>query len=158
MPRQTKIELVDECSTVIKGLKGDLANIPEFTLNGKKYPRQDLIALFQSMIDAVNKTSAAEAAYVSTLAGERATFARLRPLRNAYRSYLESTLGKANPVLDVLGFGAVRPKEPTVEVKAKAVEKRRATRAARGTKGKKQKKDIKGVVPASNEKAKEKKP
>ena len=90
-------------------------------VGGKSYTTSDVAALFQSIIDAVNASNAAHAAY------------------------LEASQKSASLIADNRSFIRDKYGSVTPDVKAAAAEKAKATRTARHTMGKKQKAKITGV-------------
>jgi hypothetical protein len=155
MARQTKTELYAECLEIITGLETKLAKVQVFTLAGEDYSRQELLDIFQSLIDAQRATTSAHGRWLDAIGAERKTLERVRVVRNKYRTWTESNFGKGAPAIAVLGFKSTVPAKPNVATREQAIEKRRATRAARGTLGKKLRQAIKGEVPP-DEKTKKK--
>ena len=145
MGRKSKVALYADCVALIDGLgRGELAKTAEFTLGGKTYKRQELIDLFQSLLDAETVTRSTYAAYLHAARKERALRERIASLQSFYKQHLESQYGKASDRMTLAGFRSKLPQQPSADTKAKAVEKRRATRTARKTIGPKQRKRIKG--------------
>jgi hypothetical protein len=131
MARRNKLDIVSECIDIIRGLKTQMANVPDFMLAGKKYMRQELIDLFQRVIDAQKATASAHGAWAQAVVDERATQAAVLPVRNLYKTHVETTYGKNRGRLENLGFKEKNPKPASAETKAQAVEKRRVVHEAK---------------------------
>ena len=131
MARRNKIDITSECGAIIGGLKTALANVPDFLLAGKTYTRQELIDLFQSVIDAERATSSAHGAWRQAVVDERRTQAAVMPVRNLFKTHVETTYGKNRGMLMKAGFDEKNPKPASAETKAQAVEKRRQIQNAK---------------------------
>ncbi len=108
-------------------------------LGGESLKVADLIDILEAPTAAAAATDKAKAAYTASVTAERAARTKARTTRVSLQSYLVGIHGEDSTIL--AEFGMVIKKQPakTVEVKAEAAEKMRATRKARGTMGKKQK-------------------
>jgi hypothetical protein len=113
------------------------------SLRGKKWTPDDLIALFQGVLDAGKELNLARAAYRGKVAERRARLAAARTVWMDLHDYLAATHGAGAAALIDFGWESQKPKQPTTETKAQAVIKRRATRAVRHTMGKRQRKKVK---------------
>jgi cell pole-organizing protein PopZ len=100
----------------------------------------------QSIVTLRSDVDSAKASTKAKLALEAANMPALRTLMAAYVSYLKVTYGGSPDVLADFGIQQKRRATSTVDVKAGAVAKRKATRAARHTMGTQQKKGVKGDV------------
>jgi hypothetical protein len=116
----------------------------QVTLGGTPYTTAQLVELFQSYINALAASEAAEAARSAAVKAARQTASKVLPVHRQLLAYVKTVLGSADTVLADFGETAHARKTPTVEVKAAAKQKRQATRAVRHTMGKVQKKAVKG--------------
>jgi hypothetical protein len=108
--------------------------------------RDELIAEFQQFVQAAEDTKASYKAWRGDVQTERAVLAEVSPKRAAIRTTMEGRFGKGSTQLMQLGFTPHKPTTKTVEAKAGAIVKGKATRTARGTKGKKEKLLVTGNV------------
>lgn len=100
-------------------------------IGGKSVTPQALSALFTAALQAQQDLDAANnvvtAKKQARNAARNAAVAMVVPLHR----YLVGSYGADSPILEEFGFTAATPKQPTTEVKAQAVTKRRTTRAAK---------------------------
>ena len=123
------------------------ANIP---VAGKLVASKDVRVQLLSHVAAMDASSDARAKFVQAVSADKAQRAQMGPLLSAIRSYAAGVYGEGSPEFALFGFKPKRFAYRTVQVKAEAVEKLRATRAARHTMGKRQKAAIHGTVAASD--------
>jgi hypothetical protein len=106
-----------------------------------------LVTLLQSVIDALNALSPAEAAATAAVANARKVVTNAGPVIQSLRRTLIAMFGNAPQTLALFGLTPPRAKAPkTAQQKAVAAAKAKATRIARGTASKKAKSAIKGNV------------
>lgn len=110
----------------------------------KSYRPDELVACLQSVLDAHRATDAARAAWIAQVANERALEAQLAPIIRSIVRQAESRY--LNQISLLADFGIVLRKTgpKKAEVKARMVERARATRIKRHTMGKRQKQKITG--------------
>jgi len=137
-----------EYKALVTGIDSELTGVDSFLINQKTFTKADLVAKFQSRIDAAEKTKVARTALHACVAAERALQAEVAPLRMGFKFFLQSRYGKNSAELQKFGFTQTKATQRSAVAKSTAVSKGRATRQARGTKGKKQKALIKGSPPA----------
>jgi hypothetical protein len=143
---RTKTAVTALAQQLIAGTAKHLGNVTNVTLLGSSYTPAELTTKLQLVGSLHAEVDAAKAATTAKLEALKAAMTTIRPLMQALVAYAKVTYGTQH---DVLGDFGVHPKErktPTVEEKAAAAAKRKATREARGTKGSVQKKAIKGDV------------
>lgn len=116
-----------------------------FMLGGKAFTTAELVALFQSLIDAMAAAVAAKAARAKAVANVKSLKTTVIPVHRDLIAFVEATLGRDPTVLADFGEELSQRKTPTAEEKAAAVQKRKSTRAARHTMGSVQKKAVKGT-------------
>lgn len=127
-----------------EGAKDNLKGTVQF--GGESYKVSDLVDVLQAPAAASTATDRAKAAYTAAVASERAARLKARTTRAALQNYIVGIHGESNTLLAEFGFKVKKQPAKTVEVKAGAAEKMRATRKARGTMGPKQKAKVKGTV------------
>jgi len=117
------------------------------TFGGQSYTPSALVALLQSLGDALAKSSAAESTWHDTLQQERTMRSQVSPVLAAYASWLLATYGSSPAILAEFGLAPRKKRAPLDSTqRAAAVAKGAATRAARHTMGSQQKKAVKGHV------------
>ncbi len=141
MPKIGQITKRTQAASLITGIKKHLAHKKAHFFMGASFSTKDLIALFQSHLDALDKISGLRAALAGAVADERRLAKRTKAVAKGLKAFMAGTKG-VSPVL-FNDFGWRVPKRPgpkTVAGKLAGAEKTRATRAARGTMGKRQRK------------------
>jgi hypothetical protein len=131
---------------LIDGLQAKYPN-GNLQFGGTSYPTATLVALFQSVIDAIKATNAVQASAKNTLAAQRSVEQKALPIMRDLKRYLQALLGNDVQALAVFGLEPRKvPAPKTVQQLATAQAKAEATRKARGTKSRKAKRSIKGNV------------
>jgi hypothetical protein len=115
-------------------------------IGGKAFTTAQLVALFQSLIDAITASTAAKAVRVKAVANVRSLETTVLPVHRDLIDFVEASLGRDPTLLADFGEQPVARKTPSAADKAAAVLKREATRAARHTAGPVQKKAVKGTA------------
>jgi len=138
---------------VLAGVQGLIAGTQKhfptgsLTVGNVAYAPSVLIALFQSVIDAMNKQTAAQVSEKDATAELRVVVNQVRPVIKAYREMLGGMFGESSQVLSDFGLSPRKVPAPlTTEQLAAKKARAEATRKARGTKGPKAKLAIKGDV------------
>lgn len=142
---EQKAKLIATYQAVISGISAELGDTTTFLFGGTTYAKADLVARFQSRIDAARKTLADRTALHASVAAEQAVETAVATLRARFKTYLQGRYGKDSPELQKFGFTPQKTPQRAAATKAKAVKQSDATRRARGTTGKKAKSVIKGV-------------
>ncbi len=132
---------------LIAGTKQDFANAGSLVIAGKTYTAAQVIATLQSLVDLRVSVDTAKAASQAKLAEEKTQAPALRRFMSTYVTFVRGSFGDQPDVLAHFGLAPRKAPTPlTVEQKAVAAAKRKATRDARHTMGPKQKLDVKGDV------------
>ena len=114
--------------------------------NGSFTPAQ-VEAFLQTLIDLRTAVQQAQSVAKAKIVAEAAQAPSLRSQMAAYVAFVKATFGSTPDTLADFGLKPRKAPTPlTVEQKATAAAKRKATRAARHTMGSKQKKDVKGTI------------
>ena len=126
------------------GVDKYFANSPTLAIAGTNLTPAAIKAVLQSEIDADSALEAARAEVSQLMLLAVASRAKAHDMRQSLRLYILATAGgDAVKMLQDFGMNP-KPSKATVETKAQAVVKSKATRAARHTMGSKQKKAVKG--------------
>jgi hypothetical protein len=117
------------------------------TIGNVTYAAPALVQLLGSLADAIDATDAARVRWQDALKNVKAARAKVGPVVTDYQAWVAATYAGAPSMLADYGVAPRKARTPlTVEQKAAAAAKRKATRAARHTMGKVQKKGVKGTV------------
>jgi hypothetical protein len=145
-PNKTKATALTQVQALIAGIQKHFPS-GTVTLGNTAYDAATLIQAFQSLANALAALSAAHVSVKDaglTLAG---IDAKVGPLTRAFQSFVHVTFNNAPQQLADFGMQPPKVRTPlTVEQKAAAAAKMRATRSARGTTSRKQKLAVKGDV------------
>lgn len=144
MSKQSQNTTVGLLQKAIAGVQKLFPN-QQFMLGGKAFTTVQLVALFQSLIDAIAAAVAAKAARAKAAANVKSLRTTVIPVHRDLIAFVKATLGRDPTVLADFGEELSTPKTPTAQEKAAAVQKRNSTRAARHTMGSVQKKAVKGT-------------
>jgi hypothetical protein len=128
---------------------GTLKRFPngQFTLGKKSFTTASLVALFQSVADAMLALNDAQAKAKDALKALQGAEANASPVIRDYVRFLRATFGTATSDLAEFGLEPDKARRPlTSEERLAATEKLRATRKARGTKGRRERLLVKGNV------------
>jgi len=114
-------------------------------VSGKDYSHEELVAIFQRQVDALEAIRSARAVLAVTVAKERAVARQVRPMTRKLQAHVQNEFGADAAAFG--DFGWELPKKPgpkTVTAKAEGARKAKATREARHTTGKRQRLKIRG--------------
>ncbi len=145
-PNKNTAQALDK--KAIQGVDKYLAKVKIVTVAGANYTPDELKAVLQDEIDAIEALDEVQAQMQQQVADTRAAKAKASVTRAGLRAHILGNYG-AVAVQMLVDFGMSVPKakgKKTAQVKADAVTKALATREARHTMGKKQKLAIKGVT------------
>jgi hypothetical protein len=134
---------------VIAGINTELGTVQQFVILGTTFTKAELLARFQSRLDAAEKTKADRTILHASVAAEQQLNTDVAPLRKGFKQYLQSRYGQGSPELQKFGFTPAKTPQRSVAAKAAGIAKNQATRKARNTMGKKAKLKVKGT-PATN--------
>jgi hypothetical protein len=144
---KNKGQVVVAAKQFIAGTTKHLAGVAQVTLLGGSLTPDQITSKLQALVDLRSGVDAAKATAMAKIANEAAQKPALLALMGALESFVKATFGSSPDVLADFGLAPKARAQVTVEAKAVAAAKRKATRAARHTMGPKQKKAITGVVP-----------
>ena len=136
--------LADDLSA---GTQKHLSTMSQLIVGGGTYTPAQAESQLKAISTLRSDVDAARTTLKAKIAAEKAQIPTLRTFLMAYVAYIRGTFGNSPDVLADFGLAPKKAKTPlTVEQKAVAAAKRKATRAARGTTGKKAKLAVKGNV------------
>ncbi len=142
----TKLKLQTSYAALVAGLQANYAPNAMFPLVAGDFTRDQLVAQFQQLVQAMQATNAAHQAWLGAVQNERAIEASVSPLREGVHGIVVAKLGKSSPQLTAYGFAPRKIAQTNALTKAASQVKAEATRKARGTVGKKKKLAISGNV------------
>lgn len=145
MPKLGKVTKRARATDVIEGLLERFTDGRTYFVGGKEYTRGELVAAFQSLVDAIDEVDATRAAAADAVARERAVARRVAELTRQLKTTVSYELGITHE--HFAAFGWPMPKTPgpkTVKAKLEGAAKGRETRKARGTMGKRQRRKMRG--------------
>jgi thiamine pyrophosphate-dependent acetolactate synthase large subunit-like protein len=128
---QNKPTRKDLDQKVMDGVDAHLASVPTLTINGEQFTPATLKAVFQSDIDAMDKTDATRAQLKAEVQVAKAARLRATVVRKALKAFLIGQFGPGAVQL-LQDFGFTVPKAPgpkTTKLKAAATAKGVATKA-----------------------------
>ncbi len=129
------------------GITKRLANAGQLTLAGGTFTPAQVATKLLEVVQLEQDVDAARAATKAKVAAMAAQLPALRIIMSAFVQFLRAAFGNQPDVLADFGLEPKKAATPlTVEQKAAAAAKRKATRAARNTMGPVQKKSVKGTV------------
>jgi hypothetical protein len=132
---------------LIAGTNQHLANTAQVMFASGSYTPAQVTAQLQALVNLRKDVDVAKASTKAKLAAEKTDMPQLRIFMDAYVAFVKATFSKSPDVLADFGLRPKKVAAPlTVEQKAVATAKRKATRAVRKTMGSKQKKGVKGAV------------
>jgi len=137
----------DLATQLIAGAQKHFATIAALMFASGSFTLAQVVAQLQQLATLRTDVDTAKAALEAKLAAETVQAPALRTFMRAFVQFVKTTFSKSPDVLADFGLKANKAKTPlTVEQKAAAAAKSKATRSARGTKGSKQKAAITGAV------------
>ncbi len=143
--KSNKVVTLVRLQSLISGLQKRFPN-GQFTLGKTAFTTATLVQLFESLITAIDDVNTAQASAKDAVAAMREVEAKVDPVIRDLKRFILATFGDT-ATQELADFGMEPPKAPaprTIEEKAAAAAKLRATRQARGTASKKKKLAVKG--------------
>ncbi|HTQ47879.1 MAG TPA: hypothetical protein VMI75_34215 [Polyangiaceae bacterium] len=113
------------------------------TVRGQSHTPQEIVAGYQSPLDARANLKAARLQVKTGLATRAAADAAMEVQDEIVQSWVDATFGPESQQAVDFGYAPRRTAKVTATEKVQAAEKAKATRKALGTKGKKQKEEAK---------------
>jgi hypothetical protein len=134
-------------TSFVAGIGKHFANAATMTFGSAALTPAELTSRFQTLVDLRKAVNDAKATTQAKLAAEVTQAPALLALMAEFETFVRVTFSKSPDVLADFGLAPRKTRTtPTVEQRAAAAAKSRATRAARHTMGKKQKRTVRGDV------------
>jgi hypothetical protein len=131
---------------LVAGTNKHFANLTHVAFAGGSFTPTQITEKLQALVKLRNDVDAAKALTKAKLAAEKTDMTSLRIFMDAFVTFVKAAYGTSPDVLADFGLHPKARTPLTVEAKAAAAAKRKATRAARHTMGAIQKKSVKGAV------------
>ena len=145
MARKTNAERVARYAGLLKGVKKHWSPSAARILGGTTYTHAEIIGRLQSMLDAIEQTAAAYAAWRDRVVKQRALEKSLRAFVGVIEAMVRTEVGNSAPLLLAFGLQPAKKTGPrTTQAKVTMVQKARATRVVRKTMGKRQRQKVRG--------------
>ncbi len=132
---------------MIDGIQKFLSKFASLPVGSQTLTPADIVKVFQDRLDTGNAVVSAEAARTAAIKADRDKRAQTNAFAQSFRRMVLGMFSQSPDTLAIFGLKAPKVVKKTVDAKAAAVAKSKATRVARGTKGSKQKKAIKASPP-----------
>jgi hypothetical protein len=146
---KSNAKIVSTCGQRLAALKKYVKAKAAMTVGGESMKLSDLVAAYQAAIDTRSALIPQQAAFKAALAARDDAEVTRRAIDKKLKAWVNNEFGASSMQAQEFGFEAKVP-TTSVETKATAVLKLRATRAARGTKGKRQNVDANPRVPTED--------
>ena len=143
-PNNAKI--VETCTRRVRSLGSYVGSEATIAINGRKLAHADVVATYRRCLDARATVARLRAQLEEALGTVAETEAARLETDAALRAWVRAEFGVESTEAIDFGFPPPRKAVRTVEDKALAVARTKATRAARRTMGERQKEGIRGVV------------
>jgi hypothetical protein len=139
--------VVEICTRRIRALETYVDRKSVVAVNGRKHAHAEMVAVYQRSVVARAKVASLRARLAEALDEVRDADAARMEADRALKAWARGEFGVESTEVNDFGFPVPKKAVLTVEQKALAVERGRATRKARGTMGRRQKEPIRGAVP-----------
>jgi hypothetical protein len=121
-------KLSNKYESLAAGIGSQLTGVKNVKLANTTYATADLAKLFKSVATALDATPPLKAAWLSSARSAAATEAKAHAVMVAFVVWARATFGKDPAVMQAFGLAAPAPHPATVETKAQAQVKTKATR------------------------------
>ena len=136
-----------QAEQLIVGAKKHFATAASLAFASGTHTPAEIESALQTLIDSRAAVTAAKAVFDAKIVDEATQTAPLRPLVRAFAAFVKVTFANSPDILADFGFKPPKARtQLTVEQKAVATARAKATRAARHTMGTNQKKQVKGTI------------
>jgi len=138
--------IVDRCKQRIEALLSGVPAKAEITIDGTRYTRAQVVAIYQASLDTRAALVKSRAQVKVDLAARSTAEVDRLAIEAGMKAWVVSQFGAESNEAYEFGYTPKKPAHTTAETKANAVKLAKATREARGTMGKKKKLSIKGTL------------
>ena len=128
----TKISRQAKLQQILSGISSQMSGVTSVMLGGKQVQVSDLVKQIQSELDGIEATAQAKATYATKVQTERTVRASLNPTLRQFRSWVVGSFGDTQDsvkALEAFGYFPRKSDPLTVEEKAQAIAKGKATKA-----------------------------
>ena len=126
------VNVTAKAKAAINGLSNDIpATVTTLPVNGQVIAVKQTLATLTAFVNLAEAVAPAKVTYRQAVAAVAAQVPQIRELLSNLETALRAVLGKGNPVLASFGFRPAHAGKATAEVKAAAVQKRKALREAK---------------------------
>ncbi len=126
----TKLSKQSEMQTIVDAIKKHLKTKQTVTLNGVNHSVVELTKKVEQFLGLLEETSQSRNKWRRSVADERAAAVALNPLLAGLRNFVTSQFGESSAVFGEFGYKPRKVAKRSIESKARAVQKQRATRAS----------------------------
>ncbi|MDP9036752.1 MAG: hypothetical protein M3O50_18290 [Myxococcota bacterium] len=145
--KRTKASDVALAEQLIAGTNKHLSTTTQVLVAGKTFTPVQITAQLEALVSLRRDVDASKAITKAKLAAEKTDMPALRTFLRAFVTFVKAAYGSTPDALADFGLHAPKPRTPpTVQARASAAAKSKATRAARHTMGTVQKRAVKGAV------------
>src|ERR1700733_278292 len=141
--------IVETCTRRLRSLAGYVDGGVTIAINGRKHAHGDVVAIYQKCLDARATVARLRAQLLEAIGTVGDTEVARLEADAALKAWVRAQFGVESTEAIDFGFPPPRTGARTVEEKALAVARAKATRKARHTMGKRQKEGIRGTVAVS---------
>ena len=145
--------VIDKCTQRLQALKSYVTPKAQIAINGVVHKATDVIEIYQRSLDTRAACSTKRAEMKAALSDRAAAEAQRREADRALKAYVVNQFGVSSQEAMNFGFPPPKTAARSVDSKALAVARAKATRKARHTMGRKQKEQIKGTVESDDRSA-----
>jgi hypothetical protein len=143
--------VVETCTRRIRALGTYVDGRASIGINGRKHAHAEVVAVYARCVDARAKVASLRAQLAEAIEEVgSAEVARMEADR-ALKAWVRGEFGVESTEANDFGFPAPKKPAMTVDQKALAVARGKATRKARRTMGKRQKEEIRGTIAATGD-------
>jgi hypothetical protein len=146
--RPNNATVVDACTQRLRALTSYVDGKATIAINGRKLALEEVLAIFEESLDSRAELARQRAAVKVAMARRATAEAARREAERALKAWVGNEFGIASKEAIDFGYPPAKKPEISVEAKALAVARRKATREARHTMGKRQKEQVRGTVAA----------
>ena len=138
--------VVETCTRRIRALGAYVDARATLGINGRKHAQSEVVAVYERCVDARAKVANLRAQLAEALEEVGAADVARMEADRALKAWVRGEFGVESMEANDFGFPAPKKPTMTVEQKAQAVARGKATRKARRTMGKRQKEEIRGTI------------
>jgi hypothetical protein len=121
-------------AALLNGINTDLTGVDPIVIDGTNWPRANLLARIQAILDGIQQVKDARKALATLVANQKELVAEGRQIRAGVKRVAQAKYGPKSPKLQDFGFTPQRSRKTPVATKAEGQAKAKATRKAGGTK------------------------